>query len=303
VTSGPRGLGYGFDFVDDTKILTNQIFDWTYKKNNKGWVIVDPMRMAQPFVVPDSTVFMALNVAKQYQTERFLNTWTEYEKTRETSTTMKASVTMDNFSMNAAFTKTKGSINKLTKNNTAGFEYTQGTYKNFALKLDGRPALSANFLRAVTGLTSGASYCNFVKNWGTHYYTNVVYGCEYNFTGSLDTKFIEKNTEKWTKTQMDIGFKVAMFDFNINKNTDYRRKDIDGKIQKAMTFTAMARGGDETMFVDKNDFKEWIGSCRVNKAPLVRLSDIRLLSTLIPNATKANALHAVIKNYGRNGRC
>lgn len=300
LTEGQRGVGSGFDIVDDLR-NPPPLFEFTYDRGMKYIVLQNP------FLVPDGVALDKMGRYKGERTENFINTWEDYFKFKETSTSIKASVKYEQVELDLAFSKTKGQINKLTNNGSKSFTYTGGTYMTFALEFRGlqRPPLDEYFKYDIDHLPatySAEHYGRFVKYWGTHYFTRAVYGCEYNITATIDKKFTESDKKAWTKSQLDLTLKVNMFEFGVTKEKTANKTDIDGGIASATNVIANALGGDELLFVMEKDFDSWLDSCHTIKMPLVRYSTIEPITNLITDANKRNNLKKAIITYGTTGR-
>jgi len=300
LTEGARGVGCGFDIVDDYR-SPPPLFKFDFKQGNKFVVLQNP------FLVPDGTALDKMGRYKGEKTENFLNNWNEYYKFQEKSTSIKASIKYEQIELTMAWSKTKGYINKLTKNNTKSFQYTAGTWMTFALEFRGlqRPPLDEYFKYDIDHLPLNydpGHYGRFVKYWGTHYFTRAVYGCEYNITASISKKFTESDKKSWTKTNMDLMFKVNMFELGITKTKDTNKTNIDGSIASATEIQANSRGGDELKFQMEKDFDAWLDSCHTIKMPIIRYSSLEPITVLIRDQKRAANVKKAIIAYGTKGR-
>jgi len=295
-----KGIGGGFDIVDDLR-TPPWVFDYTYDQGKT--MSVGNNR----FLIPDGMAGVSVHKFIGVNETRLSNTWDEFWKYQTKSTSITASVKFENVELGFAYTGTKGYINKLTNNGTKSFGWNGGMYLTFALQFRGlsRPPLDSDFVFDIKNLPSAydaSKYARFIRAWGTHYFTRALYGCEYNFTASLDNKFTEADKKKWSTSQIDLTLKVNQFEFGIKQNKEVNRSNIDGSIASAVQVTANAKGGDELKFTMERDFTAWLDSCHTMKVPIVQVSDLEPLTELIDDPVKKANIARAITAYGTTGK-
>jgi len=304
-----KGVGAGYDVVDDLK-QKPWIFKYTYDQGKT-------MQLGnQQYVLPDGIAGMTVRKAYAFNETRLSNTWSDYYTYafKTTSISLAASINVNskdpknpqNVELGLAFTKTKGYISQLTKNGTRSFGYNGAVFLTFGLQFRGmrRPAFDDDFAYDLNHLPTAynaATYRRFLTTWGTHYFTNARYGCEYNVTVSVDKKFQEQRSVQWATSQLDLTIKYKENQLGIKTEKHVNKSSIDGSFLDGAQVQANARGGDELLFTAKGDFDNWVLSCGTIKAVIVKYSEVEPITEVIDNAIiKANVLRAII-DYG-NGR-
>jgi len=259
------------------------------------------------YLIPDGVSGASIHRAIAFNETRLTNTWSDYWTYAMSKTSISLSATFENVTLNAAFTQTKGYINQLTKNGTRAFGYNGAVYLTFGLQFRGtrRPALDDDFVDNVKGLPAqydAAKYRRFIKAWGTHYFINARYGCEYNVTVSADKSFQEKKGSKWVQNELDLNIQFNEIKLGIKTDKLVNRSMLDGSFADGAKVDANARGGDESKFVLGKDFDGWLASCATLKTPILKYSEVEPITEVIDNPTiKANVRRAII-DYAKNPR-
>jgi len=301
LTGGPdQGLGGGFDIVDDVR-TPPWVFKFEYKNGNRARVgSVD-------FAVPDGVQMVSVNQFKGVSQTVLTNTWTDYWKLQTKSVSFDLGAKFQGVDLKFSYKSTKGYVNKLTTNGTKSFGWNGGTYLTFALYLKNpftRPPLDPDFagnIKLLPAVYEPGIYGRFIRGWGTHFFTRALYGCEYNFTASLDKKFTEGSKSSWATTNMDLTLKYKEFEIGIKTEKMVNKSKIDGTIYNNAVVTSNARGGNVLKFVVGKDFDGWVLSCKTMKMPIIRYSDIEPITNLIGDAVKrANVARAILA-YGASG--
>jgi len=292
-----KGVGAGFDVVDDLR-QPPWLFKYTYEQqktisfNNKRYLIPD--------FVTGTSVHRTIQVNETMLT----NSWSDYYTYAFKSTSISLGATIGGFTLQAAFTGTKGYVNQLTKNGTRSFGWNGATFLGFALQFRGlqRPPLDDDFVRDVKSLPAtydADRYRRFVRAWGTHYFTRAIYGCSFNVTVSVDKKFQEQRTAKWATSQLDLTIKYQEIQLGIKTEKVVNKSQIDGNFLDGAKVDANARGGDESKFLVGRDFDGWLSSCGTLKVAIVPYSDVEPITELIDDgARKANVLRSIL-DYGK----
>jgi len=292
-----KGVGAGFDVVDDFR-QTPWIFKYTYDQqktisvNNKKYLI------------PDYLAGQSIHRAMAYNETQLSNSWSDYYKYSFKTTSISVAATFANVTLNAAFTATKGAINQLTQNGTRSFAFNGATFLTFGLQFRGlrRPEFDDDFAYDLAHLPTdynSDAYRRFIKAWGTHYFTNARYGCEYNVTVSVDKKFLEQRNVNWATQQFDLTIKYNEFQLGIKTDKLVNKSNIDGNFLDGAKVIAGAKGGDEMKFIVGHDFDAWLGTCDTLKVPIVKYSEVEALTEIIDDLTiKANLQRAIIE-YGQ----
>lgn len=295
-----KGIGGGFDVVDDLR-MPPWVFQYSY---NQGKSVTIGNKK---YVIPDGVSATSVHRYMGFNETRLMNKWSDYWTHSVKNTAIKAAATFGNVTLDAAFSKTKGYFNQLTKNGTRSFGYQGGVYITFQLAFRGlqRPPLDPDFLYDVNHLPKSYdadTYGRFIKAWGTHFFTRALYGCSYNITASFDNQFIDQKGSKWSQSQLDLTIKYNQFEFGVKTSKEVNKSAIDGSFADNVNVQANARGGDELKFVMGHDFTGWLDSCHSMKVPIVLYSDVEPLTTLVQDAAvKANLQRAII-SYGKTGR-
>jgi len=257
------------------------------------------------YVVPDGVRGQTVHRTIQKNETRLTDTWSDYFSYSMKSLSLSASIKYEGFELKASFEGTKGKINNLLKNGTRSFAFHGGTWLTYALQFKGmnRPPLDRDFVKNINSLPNAYSYpvyYNFIRAWGTHYFTRAIYGCEFTITVAASKKFQQNRDAKWTTKQMDLTLGYKEFaEFKIGHKSEVNKSAIDGKFLDDAKLEANARGGDESKFVQGHDFGAWLESCSTLKQPIQMYSDAMPISDLITDATKKANVRQAILTYGK----
>jgi len=295
--AGESGLGGGFDIVNDLNIRP-WVLRYTYTQGK------NVTYLGKSYTVPDGVSFVPQSVAMIENTTHLHDTWKDYYTYKVSTFKITAGLEYQGFKLQAGFEQTKGRINNMLKNNTKYFAFHGGIYVSFALQFKGitHPPLDTDFIADIKRMPAAynaALYRKFVQAWGTHYFTRVYYGCQFNITVTQDKKYLQTRDVGWNERNMGLtlGYKENQFGFChsgiVNKSK------IDGSFLDGAQTIAQARGGAPYLFTNTKDFNAWIGSCDQLKVPIRPYSDIAPITELISDTTvRANVLRAVIE-YGK----
>jgi len=294
-----QGLGGGFDIVDDLNVRPWVLkFAYTQKK--------EAQYRDKTYLIPDGVSFQPSSYAQLDSVTRLTESWSDYFTYRVKTTKISVGIKYEGFELGASFSASKGYVNNLLKNGTKSFAFNGGIFVSFSLQFRSafnQPALDDDFKSDISKLPAAynaAIYTKFLKIWGTHYFTRVYYGCQFNITIVADKKWQQDRTAKWTERQMDLTLKYKeFFEFGFKQEGVVNKSQIDGKFLDQAETKVQARGGEPGKFINAKDYQAWADSCNIQKVPIVPQSDIAPITDLITNPTiKANVKTAIIA-YGK----
>jgi hypothetical protein len=293
-----KGIGGGFDIVDDLR-QPPAIFKFTY--DQKKTLSVDN----KPYLIPDGVSGSTIRRTIQSNETLLTQSWSDYYTYKFKSTSINLGASYQGFTLTAAFTGTRGYINQLVKNGTRSFGWNGAAFITFALQFKSafsRPPLDDDFQADLNRLPAAYQpevYRRFLRQWGTHYFTRAIYGCQFNVTVSIDKKFQEERTVKWATSQLDLTIKYQEQQLGFKQEKVVNKSQIDGGFLDGAKVDANARGGDETKFIVGRDFDGWLASCNNRKVALVIYSDIEPITDVIPEGAKQKNVRQAILDYGK----
>jgi len=292
-----KGIGGGYDIVDDLR-QKPWIFKYTYDQGKTMSV------NNKQYLIPDGLSGSSIHRAIAFNETQLSSSWSDYYTYSFKSTSINLAATFSGVTLGAAFTQTKGYINQLTKNGTRSFGYNGAVFLTFGIQFRGlrRPAFDDDFaydLKRLPAAYDASAYRRFISAWGTHYFSNARYGCEYNVTVSTDKKFQEQRSVKWATQQLDLTIKYQELQLGIKTDKVVNKSSIDGSFLDGAKVDANARGGDEMKFVVGRDFDGWLLSCSTLKVPIVKYSEVEPMTEVVDNPViKANMRRAIIEYAG-----
>jgi len=295
-----KGIGGGFDVVDDIR-QPPWVFKFSYDQGKT--ISVGNTQ----FLIPDGISGSAVHRYIGFNETRLISTFSDYWTYALKTTSISAAATVGNFTLNAAFSKTKGYINQVTNNGSKSFGFYGATYLTFSLGFRGlqRPPLDPDFQYDVDHLPSSydpSAYGRFIKAWGTHYFTRALYGCSYNITAAFDNSLTTQKGSSWTTSNLDLTLKYNSFQMNVKQQKEVNKSSIDSNFADNVKVTANARGGDELKFTVGHDQDAWLTSCATLKVPIPQWSDVEPLTYLVADPVKRANLQKAIVDYGTSGR-
>lgn len=291
-----KGIGGGFDIVDDFR-QPPWIFKFTYAQQKN--ISVGNKR----YLVPDNLGGGSIHKSIHKNVTQLMDSWSDYFKYTFSSFEINAAAKMGDVQLQGSFKASKGYINHLLKTGNNSFAYNGAIWLTFGLNFRGsrRPPLDPDFAYDVAHLPAAynyAAYAKFIKSWGTHYFINARYGCEYNITVSASKKWEQQRTAKWATQEMDLTIKYKENNqLGIKHNKEVNKSAIDGKFLDGSAVEANSKGGDETKFQVGKDFDGWLASCATLKVPIVKYSEVEPLTEVITNPTIKNNLKQAIIQY------
>lgn len=243
------------------------------------------------------------------------------------STSIGLSLTYAGFTLSAGFSRTRGEIESLLRNNTRVMstlnnealmfklailspytpelihprftqavnnlpaEYDANAYKSVHLARNPLSPVSSNpiFVRVLL-------FRRFLSAWGTHYFTNAQYGAKVNFTTAFDSDLTIRRGSEWTQKQMSLSVGYAMFSVGVASALATAENNVETSFTQSSTTVKDVTGGSPTV-LERDGWNAWVNDAKTQPGLIVGRSLLAPITDLIFDAAKKQHLGTALVAY------
>ena len=179
------------------------------------------------------------------------------------------------FSASASY----GQVQQTTSSNNKMYVYKDGIFRGHIMELDPyyRHSFTESFQQAVADLDKGlqdtANYGHFIRNWGTHFSSQVTIGAKCSYRETITKEFASRNFQDNQQFQAEMSARMGVYEASFEGGTDRSSSESNEEATETANVRFISYGGSGA---GTTSFSAWSDAAVVNST----LIDVELVSYL-----------------------